>query len=86
MVAVGALGRATLASMEVNMVTKKSLTVGDILSCTKCMIYYQAQPMLIAACASVGISRGKSTRQMMLGFLASYHQRGHRDLDRSVDV
>jgi hypothetical protein len=49
--------------------------VRDILDCPKCMAHFDYG--LVGACASVGIEHGKSTRQMLLEYLAAYHTRGH---------
>lgn len=46
--------------------------------CGECAALVNAQPMLIGACASVGIEHGKSTRQMLREYLQGYHDRGHR--------
>ncbi|HEV2452004.1 MAG TPA: hypothetical protein VGS62_08760 [Streptosporangiaceae bacterium] len=41
------------------------------------MAYVAAQPHLAGAAASVGISHGKSTGQMLREHLARFHERGH---------
>lgn len=45
--------------------------------CGACEAYVAAQPHLIGALASVGITHGKSTAQMIREHLGSYHERGH---------
>lgn len=45
--------------------------------CADCQALVDTQPMLPGACASVGIEQGKSTRQVLAEYLASYHRRGH---------
>lgn len=48
--------------------------------CATCMD--AMTPALVEACASVGIEHGKSTGQMMVEYLNTYHARRH-DLTRS---
>lgn len=43
--------------------------------------YYDPKnAMLIESCASVGISRGKSTQEMIVIYLSGYHNRGHKEI------
>lgn len=49
----------------------------DCTACMACMDYVRAQPGLIGACASVGISRGLDTGVMLARYLDGFHQRGH---------
>lgn len=60
------------------MSTRRS-TVDVINDCPLCSIYLAEQPHLIAACASVGIEHGKSTDEMLVNYMALYHQKGHRE-------
>lgn len=46
-------------------------------ACPECATYLDAHPHLVGACASVGIEHGKSTRQMLREYLATFHDRGH---------
>ena len=48
------------------------------MDCPKCMEYWDRQPCLAAACASVGIEHGKSMEQMLFEFFESFHERGHK--------
>lgn len=52
--------------------------VDGLTDCGDCVAYWDANPYLTAACASVGIEHGKSTYQMIREYLAGYHERGHR--------
>lgn len=46
--------------------------------CGDCATYWDANPYLAAACASVGIEHGKGTARMLREYFAGFHQRGHR--------
>lgn len=48
-------------------------------SCPACMEHYFSQPLLVEACASVGISRGMSTQAMLAHYLRVFHRNGHRN-------
>ena len=50
--------------------------------CPDCLSYAASQPHLIGACASVGIEHGRSTQEMVVSFLAGYHDRGHSEVKR----
>lgn len=54
-------------------------TVRDILECLDCELHYRSTPHLLAACASIGIESGKSTERLLLAYLATFHQHGHRN-------
>jgi len=46
--------------------------------CGECMEYLLADyAMIREACASVGISRGKSTNDMVIVYMSGYHNSGH---------
>lgn len=49
--------------------------------CAACMMYQYGprNAMLLEACASVGISQGKTTEEMLAAFLREYHRRGHKE-------
>lgn len=55
-----------------------------IKDCPECLEYLYGHPHLIEACASVGISRGRSTSDMLVAHISGYHRRGHRELDHEV--
>jgi hypothetical protein len=46
--------------------------------CDLCLIHFADLPGLVEACASVGISRGKSTGTMLKNFMWDYHIKGHK--------
>lgn len=48
-------------------------------TCSKCLLYANAQPYLMNYCASVGIEFGQSAGQMYRNFLAAYHKMKHKD-------
>jgi hypothetical protein len=47
--------------------------------CADCLLFICNTPMLVEACASVGIEHGKNTGEMAREVIASYHFGGHRD-------
>jgi hypothetical protein len=47
--------------------------------CGACEAYVAAQPHLVGAAASVGISYGKSTGQMLREHLVRLHENGHQE-------
>lgn len=50
-------------------------------ACPDCQRYVdQFGWALVGACASVGIERGKTTGQMAVEFIRSYHNRGHQEV------
>lgn len=51
-----------------------------IKDCPQCMMFYfdQRNAMLIEACASVGISLGRSTNEMLVAYLSRYHRNKHK--------
>lgn len=51
----------------------------DPAECGACMAYAASRPHLAGAAASVGISYGKSTAQMLREYFASFHERGHEE-------
>lgn len=55
-------------------------------TCAKCREYYDDNPALIHALASVGIERGKSTYRMALDYSESYHRRGAHDMMDTVST
>jgi len=60
-------------------ITEERMDIEDIVYCPDCVAYWDANPYLTAACASVGIEYGKSTAQMLREHLAANHERGHRE-------
>lgn len=46
-------------------------------TCVECASYLEAHPLIIPACASVGVEAGKSTRQMMVEYFIEMHERDH---------
>lgn len=48
--------------------------------CGKCLEYYFSNPYLVEACASVGIEKGKTTEEMLVEYLAQYHNDRHKEL------
>jgi hypothetical protein len=66
-------------------VPDKALRLFDPRDCGECMSYASDRgPMLIEACASVGIERGKSTGLMLREYLQGYHERGHQELPQET--
>lgn len=55
------------------------LTARNIIDCPDCMLHLDTTPHLYEACASVGIEYGKSARQLLLQYLATFHRHGHRN-------
>ena len=53
-----------------------------IKDCPECVEWIYDKPMLVEACASVGLSNGRSTGDMFVEFVSRYHNRGHREVDR----
>lgn len=55
--------------------------------CPECLMYLydRRNVMLVEACASVGISRGKSTEEMLTSYLGWYHNHGHKEMWRDPD-
>lgn len=51
-----------------------------IADCPECVKHYMRQPFLMEAFASVGISQGKSTKQMASEYFTAFHKRGHKEL------
>lgn len=45
--------------------------------CPECARYFEQHPLIVAACASVGIEHNKSTRQMMVEYFIELHARDH---------
>jgi hypothetical protein len=62
------------------------MVANAVTDCPDCLAYWNRQPSLTAACASVGIEHGKSTPQMIREYLGSYHQRHHHDGKDEVRV
>lgn len=51
--------------------------------CDKCMAYLETQDiMLLEACASVAISRGKTTIDMLSIYMSAYHWNNHEEMVR----
>lgn len=51
-----------------------------IRDCPKCVNYLMDDyDAIMEACASVGMSRGKSANDMAVFLLSVYHDRGHQD-------
>lgn len=46
--------------------------------CEKCQMFFLNRPFIVEACASVGMSNGKSTAEMLKIFMSAYHRKGHR--------
>lgn len=46
--------------------------------CAACTAHMFDQPMLVEACASVGIEHGKSTAETFREYIGAYHFGGHR--------
>lgn len=56
----------------------KGAEVMKLRECSECMTLLLSDYWLISeACASVGISNGRSTQEMMVIYLSAYHQVGH---------
>lgn len=49
------------------------------LECGECAAFTDGDPHLPGAAASVGITYGKSTAQVLLEYLRAYHARGHQE-------
>lgn len=50
-----------------------------IKDCPECLKHLYGTDFLIEACASVGISRGLSTSEMLVRYLSTFHEQGHDD-------
>lgn len=52
-----------------------------IKDCVKCMDYLHGSMSfaMMEACASVGISNGKTTEEMIIIWISAYHNKGHKE-------
>ena len=48
-----------------------------IKDCPECVEHAYNAPFLVEACASVGMSQGKTTNQMIGEYMSHYHFNGH---------
>lgn len=48
-----------------------------IKDCPECVEFLYSAPYLVEACASVGMSQGKTTSQMINEYMSHYHFTGH---------
>lgn len=55
------------------------IAADDPSECPDCMTYLGQHPMLIEACASVGIEHGRSTQAMLRSYMLAFHRRGHQE-------
>lgn len=58
------------------------MKIGD---CPQCVEYLQdpwRHSTLLESCASVALSNGKTTQQMIIAFMNVFHHDGHRDEPR----
>lgn len=49
--------------------------------CARCLMHFYdwRNSILMEACASVGISRNRSTEQVLNSYMAAYHRGGHQN-------
>lgn len=50
----------------------------DVTQCELCWKYHLTHPELEFACASVGVSRGLSTQEVLAAYLHDFHRKGHK--------
>jgi hypothetical protein len=52
------------------------VTRNELAECAPCL-QESMTPFLAEACASVGIEHGKTTEEMLVAYLAQFHENGH---------